>query len=369
MKEHFPTFVSLPRKIAEAFGFVSARARLFDPLVLMRELASMLRAEIPLPQALAIVAEGQTPRVQARLGEVRERVESGESLSSALEALPSRWVPAVLRAAVAAGERSGRLPELLDEVAGELERLSLLDRRLRGIMVYPVCVLLLTVLVFHIVLWKVIPVYATLYEGLGATLPWLLQLVVKAWRVIDFLSPLIILLVAAYLVYALVRPRGLGPSTPIGRFLARHTPVLRDLRRSLLEVRFARTLRSLLDAGLPLPQALDLCEPVVADDRAGSEIVAACRRIRDGAPPSEALHELRFLSPAFLWFLRDTERRGDFIDVTAAMADAAEQRFIARVEVVSRVAEPVSVVALGVMVGAVVISIYQTIFGIIPLVQ
>jgi len=369
MREHFPTFAEIPRRLAELLGLARGRFRLFDPLVLLRELASMLRAEIPLPQALAIVAEGQPPSVRQRLAAVRERVEAGERLSSALEALPTSWAPEVLRATVAAGERAGRLPELLDEIAEELERLNLLDRRLRGIMVYPLCVTILAVLVFSIVFSKVIPVYATLYENLGATLPWMFRVVARVWLTIDAFVPLFVLAGFGYLLYVLVRPRSLGPATFFGRLVARHTPVLRDLRRALLEVRFARTLRALLDAGLPLPEALDRCEPVVADDRAGREIIDACRRIRDGEPPSEALAELRFLSPAFVWFLRDTERRGDFIEVTAAMAEAAEQRFVTRVEVVTRVAEPVSVVVLGVMVGAVVISVYQTIFGLIPLVN
>jgi type II secretory pathway component PulF len=362
MKKHVPTFHKWLMTILTGAWRITAIPMGFDLLQMLRELASMLRSGVPMDRALTLVAEGRNGRVQSRMKKVRDRVADGEPLSDALAALPDRWAPNVVRASVAAGERAGRLPELLDEIVHEYERLGLIDRRVRSIFIYPLFVLLFGLVTVHIVMWKVMPIFATLYSALGTDLPVLARFVRSAWI---FVAPILWIVVPLTLVYLLSsisrRMRFSGASGPLTG-LAWRMPVVRGLRRALIEVRFARSLRVLVNSGMPLPEALDLCEEIVGDDLAGQAIVESCRRIRDGETPSVALRGLRFLSPAFLWFLTDTETRGDFIEVTSAMADAAEDRFLTRIEMVERFLEPATTVLLGVVVGTVVIAVYQTMF-------
>ena len=334
----------------------------FDLLQMLRELASTLRSGVPLDRALSLVTEGRSTLVRARMGQVRERVEAGEPLSEALGALPRSWAPPIVRASVAAGERSGHLPELLDEIVQEYERLGLIDRRLRAVLVYPLVVLSFALVAVHILMWKVVPVFAALYGAVNVELPPLIRAVRALWI---FVGPVLWIVIPLALVFLLRsiyrRMRFKGASGPF-QGLAWRLPVVRGLRRALIEVRFARSLRALVASGMPLPEALDLCEEIVADDLAGQAIVESCRRIRDGESPSVALKGLRFLSPAFLWFLTGTEARGDFIEITSAMADAAEDLFLTRVEVVERYLEPTITAVLGVVVGTVVVAVYQMIF-------
>ena len=107
------------------------------------------------------------------------------------------------------------------------------------------------------------------------------------------------------------------------------------------------------------------CNRYSACDVAGRTIVEAARRIRDGERPSEALRGLVFLSPAYVWFLAGSEERGDFLDVTRAMTETAEERLTIRLEAAERLLEPVATVLLGLVVGAVVVGLYEAMFTII----
>lgn len=367
MKKHFPTFHKWLMNVNMGVWRVVAIPMGFDLLQMLRELASMLRSGVPMDRALALVSEGRNARVRWQMQKVRDRVEAGEPLSDALGALPRGWAPNVVRASVAAGERAGHLPELLDEIVREYERLGLIDRRLRSVLIYPLVVLLFGLITVEILMWKVMPVFASLYNALGGELPPLARFVRSAWVFVGPALGIMVPLTLYFLLRSIYRRiRFKGASGPFAG-LAWKLPVVRGLRRALIEVRFARSLRVLVGSGMPLPEALDLCEEIVGDDLAGQAIVESCRRIRDGEAPSVALRGLKFLSPSFMWFLTDTETRGDFIEVTSAMADAAEDRFLTRVEVIERFLEPATTVLLGVVIGVVVIGVYQTLFKLTTL--
>jgi len=367
MKKIFPTFYAWTMSINGLFWRTVAIPMGFDLPQMFRELASMLESGVPMDRSLTLISEGRNQRVRIGMNRVRSRVEAGEPLSEALTALPRSWAPEVIRATIAAGERSGRLPELLQEIVLEYERLGLIDRRLRSIFIYPLVVLLFGTITIYLIMWKVMPVFASLYAGIGYELPMLTRMVRSAWT---FAGPFLMIVIPLALTYTVRsvyrRLKFKGASGPFTG-LAWRLPIVRGLRRALIEVRFARSLRVLVSSGLPLPDALDLCEKIVADDLAGQAIIDSCHRIRDGEAPSVALRGLSFLSPAFLWFLTDTEARGDFVEVTSAMAEAAEDRFLTRVEVVERFLEPATTVALGLVIGTVVIAIYQALFELTTL--
>lgn len=360
----FPTFSGWIMSINYYFWVWVGLPMRFDSLQMLRELAAMLRSGVPLDRAAELVGEGRGRSVRNGMRAVSERVAAGEPFSEALSSLPRRWVPDVVRSSVAAGERSGRLPEMLDEIAVEYERLVLIDRRIRSVLVYPMWVMVLAVIVTYILMWKVMPVFATFYEGMGVDPPLLARLVRATWI---YAGPFLMIAVPVgffFLMRSIKFRNQFKGTSGLFKGLAWNLPGVRGLRSALIEVRFARSLRVLVKAGVPLPEALDLCEEIVADDHAGQAIVEACRRIRGGERPSEALRGLTFLSPAFLWFLTDTEKRGDFVEVTSAMADAAEARFLTRVEVIQSLLEPAITTALGVIVGIVVIAMYQLFFQV-----
>jgi general secretion pathway protein F len=366
-------------------------ANRFEPQVFFRELASMLRSGIALPEALTFSAESFPAPVRHRLDQVRDQVTQGQALSEALSLLPEAWAPKVLRATVAAGERCGRLPELLEELAREQERLAALNRRVRAVLVYPLAVLAFAGMTLYPIMQS-LPVLRHSFSKTGTPFPWPVDLLVRLYPVLGLLA-IIITVVLIMIVFSIVKPSWAGslslaaPQLRPFKLLARVVkpiinglsrlgtmlvelttiwlPMLRGLRRALLEVRFARTLGVLIAADVPLDQALELCRDVVGDQRAGHELIESAAAIRDGTRPSEALHGLQFLSPAFLWFIAGSEHRGDFVEVVSAMAETAEERFLTRLEAIERVLEPAGTVVVGVIVGSMVVALYHAMYSLV----
>jgi general secretion pathway protein F len=377
MSTQFPTFQSWYRTAAErsrAFGgwllmLPPFRGLLLDPHLLLRELAATMRSGLPLPQAVASLMADQPRIIRRHLEALSERLAAGEPLSEAIDALPRSWYPSNLGAMIAAAERAGTVPQLLEELSQELMSLSSLERRLSMTLVYPMVVLAFAGVILTVVISKVMPVMSAMYVGLGEeSLPR-----VSAFLV-DVIGPWMSVVVWICFGIALVLVWGLrGPSRygAIGsrlRAVARRLPIGRGLYAGAVELRFSRLLRLLLEGGIPLPEALDLCRTAIDDRRAGRAIVEAADRIRAGDPPSDALRGLGFLSPSFLWFLEGSEARGDFLELTRMMCETAQERLELRIDGTRRVMEPMVVVALGIVVGSIVIGCYQPMFNLIRLV-
>lgn len=356
----FPTFSRLARAASDQIGPLFRRARnlalrKFDAGLVYRQLASMLRGGIPLPQAVGFLTEEFRPPVAAGLSGLRQSLEAGTPLSAALEPLPETWVPREDRAAIAAGERAGRLPEVLDGLAADRERQVVLTNRVRSAMAYPIVVLSLAALVILVVLWKVVPTYAALYAALWSQLP---------------LSTRILIAVAnagIHVVWVVLPAFVVWFVWFRGRVL-RRLPFLRAIDASLVELRFARLLSLLLSAGVPFDEALALCEPGAGRPDLSHQVRDAAERIRNGEKPSDALRGLSFLSPVFLWFLSGSEDRGDFVAVTAAAAETAEERYAASLDLAQRIAEPLAVALLGLLVGFLVVACYGPMFRLVSIV-
>jgi type II secretory pathway component PulF len=345
-------------------GISSGKLLRYEPTVLLRQLASMLRRQVPMPQALGFIAEDFSGATAARLTEMRERIVDGEALSVALGALPQRWAPPSFRAAIAAGEASGRLPEVLDALADERGRLKLLAGRLRGAMLYPAIVLFVAILSVSTIAPISIPVFRAMSGAGGSDVSGVASWPLWVFSVMRWSMPALALLIALEIFSVFFWRVRFLPFGRFGIFLADHLPIARSLRLSLLELRFARLFRLLLDAGVPLSDALLHCCEALGDHYLGDHLVEAAAKVRDGQRPSEVLGGLEFLSPTFLYFLNSAEERGDFLDLTAAMAETAEERFLERVDLVERIAEPLAIVLIGIVVGFVLVQSFMPILSV-----
>lgn len=361
MKEPpFPTFsrflLGLLRLPGSAFRRARGLAlRKFDAGLVYRQLGSMLRGGVPLPQAVGFLTDEFRPPVAARLAEVRDALEGGAPFSAALGRLPASWVSPEDRAAIAAGERAGRVPEVLDGLAADREREVVLRNRVRSAMAYPTVVLALAAFVVVVVLWRVAPTYSALYASLWGNLP---------------LATRVLIAVANTGLHALwiAIPLGLLWFFRFRGQVLRRLPVFRTIDASLVELRFARLLSLLLASGVPLDEALALCEGGAGRPDLAAQVRAAAESVRGGRKPSEALRGLSFLSPVFLWFLAGAEERGDFVAVTGAAAETAEERYLATLDLAQRITEPLCIALLGVVVGFLVVACYGPMFRLISVV-
>lgn len=336
--------------------------RSLDPAFLYRQTASMLRSGLPLPQALAFLGDELGKSPAAILARARARVEAGEPLSRGLEELPARWVPPADRAAIAAGEAHGRLVEVLESLAADRERFAETESRIAAAATYPLTVLALAGLVTMIVLWKVVPTFAALFASARTIVPSLSAELPVSTRFLLWTGDHLLLYAA--LVAACVAAWKLGGRE---RLLPR-LPFAREVVSSSLELRFARLLSLLLSAGVPFDAALARCAAAVGDREAQGALEEAATRARSGEPPSAVLKATGLLSPGFLYLLAGSEQRGDFLEVTRAMAEAAEERLSAALDLAQRVFEPASVLLLGAVIGLIVVGAYSPMFELVGLV-
>ncbi len=328
-----------------------------------RYLSTLLEAGFPLDRALATV-RGLAGRedVAAALGEVREAVRSGDTLSDALEGREDVF-PRLAVGMVRAGERGGRLADALDRLARHLEREEELRSQVLSALLYPALMAVvggtaLTVLVFY-----VLPKFVGILEEAGASLPTSTAMLLGAT---DFLGRWWLPLLVGALALgggAVAWARTERGRARLSALLLR-LPVVGPLRRRMSAARFGRSLAQLLESGLPIVPALDAAAASLADPAAAAEVEDARRRVRAGRGLADALRRGDAFPPLFLRMAELGEEGGRLPTMLGRAADVAEEELERRLERLVRLVEPAMVVLFGVVVGFVALSLLQAIYGV-----
>ncbi|MGA7801995.1 MAG: type II secretion system F family protein, partial [Gammaproteobacteria bacterium] len=241
--------IALPR----LGGGISAKAI----AIFTRQFSVMIDAGLPLVQCLDILGQQQDNKAfQKVITQVRQDVEAGSSLAEAMRKHPQAFDNLYVNM-VAAGEAGGILDTILQRLSTYIEKAVKLTTQVRSAMIYPVSVIAIAILVVYVILWKVIPVFASLFEGLGAQLPFLTALVVSLSNFVGRFWWLILIVVVA----AIVAVRQYY-QTDTGRYqidrIVLRTPVLGQVIRKIAVARFCRTLATLLSSGVPILESLEI---------------------------------------------------------------------------------------------------------------
>lgn len=333
-----------------------------DLLEVTRTLATLLPAGLPLPRALEAARGMGGGALDALLDEVRSRVERGERLADALAAHPAAFRPFYV-SLVRAGERTGDLADAFARLTDLLERESRLRAKLLSALLYPLILAVAGGVAMLVILFVVLPGFAELLTGSGATMPASTALVLgvsAAVRRFWFLLPALAVL-AAMLVAALRR------RTDGRQFIARcvdRIPVAGALMRDAAAARFARTTGTLLAGGSPLLPSLDDAIEATAAPLA----VAAGGRVRIAVREGMPLHRALEREPAFPPILaqltalgEESGRLGEFLLKAAQLFEERSERTMQRLVAL---AEPALIVAFGGVIGFVALSLLQAIYGV-----
>lgn len=339
-----------------------AAAKARDHVLFMRQLATLLRAGVPLLQALGVTEASQTGAdLRGVIAQLRQRLEGGQALSAAMQAYP-RHFDALTCRMIAAGELSGALDVMCDRAAGYQERMLNLRDKVRTALFYPVMVLFMALLLTLALLLFVIPSFARLYADAGAILPWPTRVVLS---ISDGLM--------AYGPWALVLLMMVGGL--LGRFGSRwpalragldrvvlHIPLLGGLITKAALARWAGTFAALFAAGIPLRQTLEAAGGAAAHTvyvGAGPSLQAD---VTAGQTVSAALARARVFPPMMVQMAAVGEESGSLDALMAKVADYYEQEVAETVARLSNLIEPVLMVVLGLLIGGVVIAMYLPVF-------
>jgi general secretion pathway protein F len=321
--------------------------------VLMRQMAT-LAAVMPISDAVATLARQETrPAEKAVLGNINRSLQAGSSLASSL---PAAAFPPHVRGTVAAGEQSGRLGLLLGRLADTLEAQVALRSRLMAALAYPVLLLLVAVGVIVAMLVFVVPGIAEQLTASGAELPWLTRAVLAASDFLRAWGLWLLLFFALALLGLLLALRRPGARARFDAALLR-TPGLGPWLASIEGVRWSRLLGTMVGAGLPLAEALELTAPTLGNAawREGTEKMAV--RVRSGASLSAGLPLLPGAPPLLLSLTRSGEASGRLAPLLEGAATTLDQQVADRSRAVLSLAEPVIIVLMGGIVGLIIVAV------------
>lgn len=327
-----------------------------------RQMATMMRAGVPLLQGLEIVANGaEKVKLKELIYAIRSDVNSGSDLSSALAKHPA-YFDDLFCSLVQAGEASGALETMLDRIATYKEKTESLKAKIKKALTYPTAVIIVAIIVTAILLVKVVPVFDDVFRGFGADLPaftlWVIGLSEVAQKYWFF-----VLLGAIAGIFAFVKAR--QKSEKFSNFVDRMVlkiPVIGNIINEAIIARFARTLATTFAAGVPLVQALDSTAGAT-----GNHVYReATLQIRNGVSTGQSLTNATNMTGVFpvmvVQMISIGEEAGSLDMMLDKVASFYEEAVDNAVDSLSSLLEPMIMAVLGVLVGGLVIAMYLPIF-------
>ncbi|HMD40105.1 MAG TPA: type II secretion system F family protein [Candidatus Acidoferrum sp.] len=333
--------------------------------IFTRQFSVMIDAGLPLVQCLEILASQQENKTfQKVLTGTRSAVEGGATLSAAMRQYPKVF-DALYVNMVEAGETGGILDTILQRLSSYIEKNVKLQRAVKSAMVYPVGVLSVAGGVIILLLWKVVPIFATLFAGLGVDLPLPTKIVIGLSNMIGSIFGFLALLAFGGIIFGLKVWYG----TPQGRFVLDTVilklPVLGILMRKIAVARFTRTLGTLIASGVPILEGLDITARTAGNAVVERALQQVRKSLEEGKSLTEPLKDSEVFPGMVTQMISVGEQTGAMDAMLQKIADFYEEEVDAAVKDLLTALEPIMIVILGVVVGGVVISMYLPLFTLI----
>ena len=333
--------------------------------VFTRQFSVMIDAGLPLVQCLEILASQQENKLfQKVLTGTRGAVEGGSTLSAAMKQYPKVFDP-LYSNMVEAGETGGILDTILQRLSTYIEKNVKLKAAVKSALIYPVGVLTIAAGVITLLLWKVVPIFATLFAGLGVDLPLPTKIVIA---LSNFVGSIFGLLIVVFIVAGIFGLK-VWYGTPQGRYaldsLVLKLPVLGILMRKIAVARFTRTLGTLIASGVPILEGLDITARTSGNAVVEKALFAVRRSLEEGKSLTEPLKESQVFPGMVTQMISVGEQTGAMDAMLQKIADFYEDEVDAAVKDLLTALEPIMIVFLGLVVGGVVISMYLPLFSLI----
>jgi general secretion pathway protein F len=349
------------KKSGSLFAFAS-RPSLNDVAVVTRQLATLIKAGIPLFESLtALIDQTENEALKRALTQVREQIREGSSFAKALEQHPSIFPPLYINM-VRAGEASGMLQQVLERITSFLEAQAKLRGKVTSAMAYPALMALLGVSLVSVLMVAVVPNVTSIFASMDQALPWYTASLIF---VSDILAGywwlfLAIIGISIYFFRRWVR-------TPAGRLkwhgIVLRIPVVGKLVRMIAIARFSRTLATLLGAGVALLGAMDIVKNVLGNAVLEKVVADAIGSIKEGQSIADPLKRSGQFPPIVTHMITIGEKSGQLEEMLENVSSAYDLEVETRVTVLTSLLEPLMIVFMGGAVGFIAFSI------LMPLIQ
>ena len=353
---------TVKRKASPLFSLGGKKIKSSDIAIFTRQMATMMKAGVPLVQSFDIVAEGlENEAMRTLVTSIKDDVASGGGFAPSLAKHP-KYFDDLFCSLVGSGEDSGTLEIMLDRVATYKEKTEALRAKIKKAMTYPIAVIVVAIVVTGILLVKVVPTFAETFKGFGADLPGFTLFVL---RISDFVQQwwfiMLLALIAAGWSYSQAMLRSKKFRDRIDA-LSLKLPIIGGIVHDSVVARFSRTLSTTFAAGVPLVEALESTAGA-----AGNAVYAAgIRQIRDDVTSGTSLYQsIRStgLFPTMLLQMTSIgEESGALDEMLGKVADQYETMVDDAVDNLSALMEPMIMAILGVLIGGLMIAMYLPIF-------
>jgi len=332
--------------------------------VFVRQFSVMIDAGLPLVQCLEILGTQQDNKTFAKiLQQTRMDVEGGASLADAMRKHPKAFDELFVNM-IAAGEAGGILDTILKRLATYIEKAVKLKAQVKGAMVYPVAVISIAGIVIAVIMWKVIPTFASMFEGLGAQLPLPTRIVIAISNWFVRLMPFIIIGMILFVIFFKRYYATHGGRRVIDRIVLK-LPILGVLMQKIAVARFCRTLATLVSSGVPILDGLEITARTSGNAIIEDAIMAVRKGVEGGLTIAQPLKESGVFPPMVVQMIGVGEQTGALDAMLSKIADFYEEEVDQAVANLLTLMEPVMILFLGTTVGGIVIAMYLPLFDLI----
>jgi len=343
-------------------AFLEPKVGTKDLVIFTRQFATMIDSGLPLVQCLDIQSkQAPNPSFRKQLVVIKESVESGSTFADALGKFPGTFDD-LFRNMVAAGEVGGILDTILNRLAQYLEKADKLKRQIKGAMMYPVIVMLVSLGVISLLLLKVVPTFEEMFAEFGQALPAPTQFVIdlSKWLQANFLFIIVGIVVIGFSFRQFYRTKR-GEVIVDGILLK--LPVMGDLLVKTAVARFCRTLGTMIASGVPILEALDICGRTAGNKVIENAVLGVRSAISEGRTIAEPLSESGVFPEMVCQMISVGEATGALDVMLGKVADFYEEEVDQAVENMTSMMEPIIIVFLGGIIGGLVIAMYMPIFS------
>jgi len=332
-------------------------------LVFNQELATLLKAGMPLVQSLDILRRRITnPIFKGVLDDVYERVRAGSALSEAFEAHGALF-PGVYTASLLAGEKSGNLEQVLRRYVNYVKIISGVRRKTISALVYPAILLVLSLIVVTIIVVRVVPEFGSFYSQFGHELPWSTRMIVGISNVVTTYFLLILGSVAiatGSVWWWLKQP---GQRRRLDRLILK-MPALGGIAQKFSTSQAARTLATLLGGGIPLVNALEVSARSLSNQHMAGELFSAAQQVREGRALATAMQDSGAFPDVSIKMVEVGESTGALQEMLNSLADFYDEEIETNLGRFVTLVEPILLVIMGLVIAGLLLALYMPLFNL-----
>ncbi|MEK6646256.1 MAG: type II secretion system F family protein [Candidatus Firestonebacteria bacterium] len=344
-----------------------AKIKMEDVLNFSRQLAALVKANIPLDQCFGVLAEQtMNPKFKEIVKKIQDDIIAGNSLSTAFEKYPKLFPP-LYAGMVKAGEAAGKLPVVLIRVAKYMESSARLRSKLKNAMIYPLIVICVAIAVVIFIMTVVIPQFEKLYGQFGANLPALTNVLIALSHGIGFLilkTPVNVIFFGSLFVGWVLLKNYLQTEKGKMQFdsLILKLPILGVYIQKVIFAKFSNTMGILVTSGVPILECFDLLSKTVGSKPIEKSLNEARERIKEGEKIAEALRKYAFFPPMIVQMIKVGEQTGKLGEAMDQIAEYYDEEVNISTAALMSIIEPALMLLLAGMVGSVVVGLYLPVF-------